>query len=232
MPVVQHAVRAVALETRPVDHVGRPFHDRLDQPRILDRVVLQVGVLDDHDPAGGPGESRAQRRPLAQVPPVPQDAEALVPLHLGQHVAGAVRAAVVDHDDFLGNADRPNAPDDLANRPFLVVNGNDHRKPQVLGNPVDAQPPANRLAQPVLEPLRRRRRNRRDRPAAQGAFRLGGRLLRLMGVGAIAGRHRTAHEHSGPTKWPCMIPGDSAAGWAERSETHAFRMAGRLPHTR
>ena len=54
------------MKREPIDHVGPALEDRLDQPRVLGRVVLQVGVLDDDDVAGRVLEARA-----AGPPPCP-----------------------------------------------------------------------------------------------------------------------------------------------------------------
>jgi hypothetical protein len=45
VPEIQHAM-ALADEARAEDDIGPIFEDRLQQARILGRIVLQVGVLD------------------------------------------------------------------------------------------------------------------------------------------------------------------------------------------
>ena len=54
----------LADEPRAEDDVGLALDDRLDELGILRRVVLEVGVLDDDDLAGGVPEPGAQAAPL------------------------------------------------------------------------------------------------------------------------------------------------------------------------
>ena len=65
------------------------------------RVVLQVGVLDQQDIAGGCGDGRAHGRALALVLGMEHHREVALGLLLTQDVLRAVGGAVVDHDDFL-----------------------------------------------------------------------------------------------------------------------------------
>ncbi len=69
-----------AEESRAVDDVGAPFDDQLDELRELFRRVLEVGVLDDDDVAGDRGEPAPERRPLALIPLLQQQREAVLPL--------------------------------------------------------------------------------------------------------------------------------------------------------
>ena len=63
VPVVEHAVRS-AEEARAEDGVGLAVEDRLEQRRPVRGIVLEIGVLDDHDVAGARGERRADGRAL------------------------------------------------------------------------------------------------------------------------------------------------------------------------
>ena len=74
MPVVQHAVRA-AVKARPEHHVGKPVANRLQQPIVILRVVLQVGVLDEDNVAARESEAGAERGTLALVVIVEQHAD-------------------------------------------------------------------------------------------------------------------------------------------------------------
>ena len=67
VPEIDHAVGVAAHEARAEDDVGLAVEDRLEQPRVFLRVVFEVGVLHDHDVAGGGGEAGAQRGALAPV---------------------------------------------------------------------------------------------------------------------------------------------------------------------
>ena len=57
------AVR-MAEKARSVDDVGFAFKDGAQDDRVLVRVVFQVGVLDDHDVAGGFAKPAGDRRAL------------------------------------------------------------------------------------------------------------------------------------------------------------------------
>ena len=97
---------------------------------VLARVVLQVGVLDDHEIAGRGRESRAQRRALALVLLVIQHADARLSFELLQFVARAVRRVIVNDDDFPAQPERfewdgADGGDDLMNGGALVEDGHD-----------------------------------------------------------------------------------------------------------
>ena len=67
VPEVQHAMRLAARESRAIDHVGQAVDDRLDQLRVLLRIVFEVGVLDDDYVASRFGEPSAQRGALPLI---------------------------------------------------------------------------------------------------------------------------------------------------------------------
>ena len=71
--------------------------------------------------------------------------------HLLEDVARAVRAAIVDDDDFLGNGHGLDAPHHLAEPALLVVNGNHHRQLETVRDGVNAELPAGRLAEQVMQ---------------------------------------------------------------------------------
>ena len=77
VPEEQHAPRA-AREARAVDHVGVALEDGRDQARVLARVVLEIGVLDDGDVAGHVRDRRPHRGALALVALVPDQHQAEV----------------------------------------------------------------------------------------------------------------------------------------------------------
>src|ERR1017187_1120184 len=49
MPEVKHAMRAAGKKARAVNDVGASFNQRLQQHRVLCRIVLEIGVLDDDE---------------------------------------------------------------------------------------------------------------------------------------------------------------------------------------
>src|SRR5437879_4486856 len=105
---------AVADKTGSVDHVGLVVEDRLDEARILRGIVLQIGILDEHDIAPGLPEARAQGGALALIERLVDDADILVPLELAENVARAVRAGIVYNNDLFRNWNGRHAPHQLA----------------------------------------------------------------------------------------------------------------------
>ena len=126
MPEEQHAMRP-AEKARSEHRIGPPVQNRLQERRIVRRVVLQVGVLDDDDVALRLREAGPQRRALALVALVVEDAHviALDPVH---DLARAIGRGVVHDDDFLAVRRGLDLPDDLGDEVLLVVNRDDDRE--------------------------------------------------------------------------------------------------------
>ncbi len=87
-------------EARAVDHVGLAVEDRRQQARILAGIVLEVGVLNHDEVAAGLLEAAPQRRALALVHGLAEDADARVVAERGQYPGRTVRGAVVDDHDL------------------------------------------------------------------------------------------------------------------------------------
>src|SRR5262245_13806538 len=126
VPEEQHAMRLPS-EPRAVYHVGLAIQDGLEEPRVIGRVVLQVGVLHQHDIARHPFKSGAQSRPLALVPVLEQDDHARAGLG-PQNLPRPVRRPVIDHDDLFLRRLRQNPAEDFVDGARFVVDGNDDRK--------------------------------------------------------------------------------------------------------
>src|SRR5262249_49795470 len=153
VPEVEHAMR-LADEPRAVDDVRVVLDDRLDELGILGRVVLEVGVLDDDDLAGGLAEPGAQRGALSLVAVVEDYLQvAVASLHLAEDLAGAVLRAVVDDDDLRADRDLADPAEDLVDGLLFVVAGDDDREDQVGWDAEDAQLAAEGLAQGLDQPL-------------------------------------------------------------------------------
>ncbi len=67
------ADRVAAHEAAAVDDGRAAFQQRFQQQHIVARIVLQVGILDDDDIAGGLLKAGAQRSALAAVDLVEED---------------------------------------------------------------------------------------------------------------------------------------------------------------
>src|SRR5262249_4532546 len=119
VPEIQHAM-ALADESRAINDVGPPLQDRLEQPRIFRRVIIQIGVLHQDALAGGVAEALPQRRALALVALLEEDAD-VAAFQLAQDAVRAVLAAIIDQDQFLRDRHRLHAPNYFANPALLVV---------------------------------------------------------------------------------------------------------------
>ena len=78
---------------------------------------------------------------------------AVLLFELFQDLAGAVLRAVIDHDDLLLDRDGTHPPEDFVDRVPLVIDRNDDREGQRLGNPEETQLAAERLAQSFEKPV-------------------------------------------------------------------------------
>src|SRR6266478_4974650 len=141
MPKIKHPM-AFADKSRAVDHVRSILDDRLNEPRILGRGVFQIGVLDDDHVSGGMSESLPEGRPFTAIMFVKENSN-LIARHLAENFAGPIGAAVVDQNDFLGDGHLAHALDRFTDPLFLVINGNDHRKLESLGQWIDSELPAS-----------------------------------------------------------------------------------------
>src|SRR5690606_16273785 len=82
----------------------------------------------------GVGQPGAHRPALADVAPMAEQARARPARLLLQDLPGAVRRRVVDDDQLLGNVDGAHAPQELTNRVALVIDRDDDRNQQVVGD--------------------------------------------------------------------------------------------------
>jgi len=112
-----------------VDHRGLALHHRLEQPGDVLRVILQVGVEDDHVVAVGLGDGCADGGALAHVLGVVNSVQAGV-VATAQDLGGAIGAAVVDHDELhvTGVDDRQRLLESLPEPDFLVIDRHQDRK--------------------------------------------------------------------------------------------------------
>src|SRR5262245_8824767 len=136
VPVVEHAHGGAAGEARAEDHVRLAGEDGLDQAWVVVRVVLEVGVLHDHEVPAGGLEARAQRGALAPVARLVDHARDPRLDLVAQDLAGAVARAVVHHD-HLEVADRrsEHRVDDALDRVPLVEAGDHDREGGQTGPP-------------------------------------------------------------------------------------------------
>ena len=70
-----------------------------------------------------------------------------------EDLAGAVLRAVVDQDDLLRDRDGADLAEDLVDRVPLVVDRDHDREDQVVRDPIDPQPAADRVAEDADQPL-------------------------------------------------------------------------------
>src|SRR5579885_3860434 len=98
MPEIQYAVR-LANEAGTVDDIGAVFQNRLQQPRIFARIVLQVGVLHDNNIAGRLLETTPQGGAFALITGLIENAD-FTALQLLENGARVVGAAIIYNNDL------------------------------------------------------------------------------------------------------------------------------------
>src|SRR4051812_39322704 len=131
MPEVKHPVLST-VKAVSKNHVSAPSHDRGEQNRIILRIVLKVGVLNQHQVARDLCESSADRESLSVILVVEQDAHAagISVLEASEDFARAIAREVVDDDDLLlqGNVHLEHGGDNVLDRIPLIKNRNDDRE--------------------------------------------------------------------------------------------------------
>ena len=108
------------------DDVGAAVEDRRDQAGNVLGEVLQIGGIEDEHIAPRHVAGRAERVGDAALAAVGHDPEkGILPLQIAQHPVAVVARAVVDDDDFEGEAGRRQglgaAPDELGKVVRLVL---------------------------------------------------------------------------------------------------------------
>ena len=129
--IVQHPPAVGGEKSRAVDHVGAVLEKRPEETRVVARVVLEVGVLEERQVARRGGDAGADGGALAHVARVLEVAQPrFFGRQLAQDLARAVGGAVVDHHHFdLGDAgvlDRQDPGQQVAHQIALVVDRHDH----------------------------------------------------------------------------------------------------------
>src|SRR5260221_8069 len=142
VPEIVHALWP-AQESRSVDHVRAPVHDRLQQFRIVPRVVFQIRVLHQHDLARDLRKSPPQCRAFSPIFLLKEKSQILQRcrvaavarrrgrfarplqlLHLFQHLPCSIRRKIVHQDNFLPRRIVYHTPQQFFQRVFFVVNRN------------------------------------------------------------------------------------------------------------
>ena len=123
-------VAAAAREARPDAQVGLAGYDRRENRRQLRRVVLSVAVDLDRDVVAVLECEAIARLHRAADTEVEGEAKH-VGTAIGSDTRGAVRGAVVDHDDVEARIERAELVDHAADGLFLVQCRNDRDPPQL-----------------------------------------------------------------------------------------------------
>ncbi len=136
-PMQRQHVLALAGESAAVDHPGLALEYRLEQAGPVVRVVLEIGILDEEEIAGGQRQPGTDGRTLALVLLVGDDPDGRI-LQRPQDLLRTVAGAVVDHNhlqvDAPGQLDGPHAANDLGHGRPLVEYGHDHARVWNVGS--------------------------------------------------------------------------------------------------
>src|SRR4051794_15790977 len=110
MPEIEHAM-AFTDETRTKHNIGPIIENRLNEPRILGRIVFQVGILYENHIASRMFETFTESGALALIERLIENADVVI-AELLEHRAGAIGGKVINDDDFLGNRHRLDTVDE------------------------------------------------------------------------------------------------------------------------
>src|SRR6266853_4587815 len=101
MPKVKNPMRSAAEKTRAINHVGFALDQRLEQGRVVVRVVLEVSILDEYKVSRGLLYAPSQGRSLSHVLRLQQHPEiGVLTLQLRQNFPGAVAGTIVHANQF------------------------------------------------------------------------------------------------------------------------------------
>src|SRR5260370_37125719 len=101
MPEIQDAMRRAEQEARAKNYVCLALDQRLEHERILRRIVLQIGILNNDEVSRGFLNAATKRCSLAHVMRLKNDADLrILSLQLGQYLARACLGAVCNEDRF------------------------------------------------------------------------------------------------------------------------------------
>src|SRR5689334_18853475 len=126
MPEVHSLVGAK--EARAIDHLAFALKDRLDQSGIIRGIILEIGVLDQHDIALDLLQASPASSALASISFMAEQADLAPVGQLGKLAPCAVRRAVVNDDKLFVIGHIAHPLDDLFYSSFFVVDGNNNRK--------------------------------------------------------------------------------------------------------
>src|SRR5882672_9013446 len=115
-------------KARAVYYVGFAFDQWLEQHRILGGIVFQVGILHEHEIPDRIRKSKLQRCALSAVPRLKKNADVVVAVEPGEHIASPIRRPIVDNDDLFWNVYRLNAADKLLDCRCFVIDWDYDRK--------------------------------------------------------------------------------------------------------
>src|SRR2546426_12630390 len=108
-------------KARAVYYVGFAFDQWLEQHRILGGIVLQVCILHEHEISGRFRKSKLQRCALSAVPHLKKNADVVVAIEPGEHIASPIRRPIRDHADLFWDVHRLNATNKLFDcRRFVI----------------------------------------------------------------------------------------------------------------
>ena len=125
VPEVENPAVITGDKARTVHYIGLALKNRLNQLRILLRVIFQVGVLDYDHVAGCLPETGTEGCTLSLVSLMKKDSYRIAG-HCPENLAGSIGGAIVNDNDFFVQSNSFDSGADLPDGLFFVVDWNDN----------------------------------------------------------------------------------------------------------
>ena len=123
-------MRPTSGESRSIDYVGKTSLDGFQQRRVIVWIVLEIGVLNDHDVAVRMIQRNFDRGAFSLVVWLQKNSNFVqrvrrsltLLLQLRQKFPASIFRAVIDQNNFFGSLDRTHPANDLFEGALFVIN--------------------------------------------------------------------------------------------------------------
>lgn len=125
----------------------------MDEESVFGRIVFEVGILNEDDVTGGGQQTGLDSSSFSAIGSLMHDRDGR--MFTGQSIeftVTAIRAPIIDGDQFDGERLFKHAGHDVAQRLSFVIDGHHHRETKTGWNCEDSQPLTDVIAQQLREP--------------------------------------------------------------------------------